>query len=105
MKNMRLVLISAALLDLASGFYLPGIAPRSYSKGEDLPIYVNALKSMKTTLPYDYYNPRFHFCRPADGPQPQGESLGSVLMGDRLYNSPFAVSKPEIPRIAYLAYM
>ena len=80
------------LASAVSAFYLPGIAPRSYVDGDQLPLYVNSLESMKTTLPYDFYNSRFHFCEPEGGPQyEENESLGSVLMGDRLMTSAFDV--------------
>ena len=41
-------------------------------------------------MPFDYYYPPFHFCQPKEITS-QSESLGSILFGDRLYNSPFAV--------------
>lgn len=34
---------------------------------------------------------RLHFCQPHGGPKKQPESLGSILWGDRIYNSPFQV--------------
>lgn len=40
----------------------------------------------------DYYNERFHFCEPEGGPRKQPESLGSILFGDRIFNSPYDVS-------------
>lgn len=82
----------AVFLVGVNGFYLPGIAPKSYKQDDPLPVFVNALESIKTTLPYGFYYPQFHFCKPEGGPKPQGESLGSVLMGDRLYSSAFDVS-------------
>jgi hypothetical protein len=39
----------------------------------------------------DYYNPQFHFCEPTAGPKKQPESLGSILFGDRIFNSPYNV--------------
>jgi len=39
----------------------------------------------------DYYNPAFHFCKPPDGVKRQSESLGSILFGDRIFNSPYDV--------------
>ena len=39
----------------------------------------------------DYYNPAFHFCEPDEGPKKQPESLGSILFGDRIFNSKFDV--------------
>lgn len=86
----------------ASAFYLPGSAPRSFAAGDPVPLLVNALSpqigskhhGLQSLLSYDYYNPAFHFCRPGDGkrePQTVSENLGSVLFGDRLYESPFDV--------------
>jgi transmembrane 9 superfamily protein 2/4 len=39
----------------------------------------------------DYYNPMLNFCKPKEGPKSQPESLGSILFGDRLFNSPYEV--------------
>jgi transmembrane 9 superfamily member 2/4 len=41
------------------------------------------------------YDPRFHFCRPANGPKKQSESLGSILFGDRIFSSPISVKMLE----------
>lgn len=85
----------------ASAFYLPGSAPRSFKAGDPVPLLVNALnpqmtsrKHLQSLLSYDFYNPQFHFCRPGDGkrePKQVSESLGSILFGDRLYESSFDV--------------
>ena len=40
----------------------------------------------------DYYDPHFHFCEPEGGPHKEPESLGSILFGDRIFNSPYDVS-------------
>ncbi|KAN0064704.1 Transmembrane 9 superfamily member 2 [Thecaphora frezii] len=88
-------LLAASLLPAgAHAWYLPGSAPRSYHKGDPVPFTVNALEAkaftsqVKSVLMYDYYDPRFHFCQPEGGPRPESEGLGSVLFGDRIYNSP-----------------
>ena len=49
--------------------------------------------ALLTTAPRtdDYYNPAFHFCQPEGGPKAQPERLGSILFGDRIFNSPFNV--------------
>ena len=41
----------------------------------------------------DYYHEEFHFCEPPDGVQKRPESLGSILFGDRIFNSPFKVRR------------
>ena len=95
---------SAALLatllaapELTSAFYLPGVAPNSYSTEELVPLTVNSLTpvgsnkdgTLRSVVAFDYYHPAFHFCRPEPEPHPVAESLGSILFGDRIMTSPF----------------
>jgi transmembrane 9 superfamily protein 2/4 len=49
---------------------------------------------IKSIINIDYYNERLHFCKPKDGPKAKSEGLGSVLFGDRIYDSPI------VPRMA-----
>ncbi|KAJ6593937.1 endosomal P24A protein [Mycena capillaripes] len=95
------VLVLAAT---ARAFYLPGAAPHNFIRGDDVPLFVNALTPMltgsddaklKSLINYDYYNPRFKFCEPEGGPQKQPESLGSILFGDRIFNSPYNIKMLE----------
>ena len=82
---------------VASAFYLPGVAPTSYKPGDQVPLYVNSIKPvaspqdsrLHSIVSYDYYHPAFHFCQPEGGPEPMSESLGSILFGDRIMSSPF----------------
>ncbi|XP_074580505.1 transmembrane 9 superfamily member 7-like [Curcuma longa] len=76
----------ALLLVLPScrAFYLPGVAPRDFRKGEDLLVKVNKLSSTKTQLPYDYYF--LDYCKPSNIMN-SAENLGEVLRGDRIENS------------------
>lgn len=84
---------------LASAFYLPGVAPTSYQKGDKVPLYVNSIKPvaaqsdsrLHSVVSYDYYHPLFKFCTPEEGPQYVSESLGSILFGDRIMTSPFEI--------------
>lgn len=41
---------------------------------------------------YDYYYPKFRFCKPENGPKKQLESLGAIIFGDRIFDSPFDIS-------------
>ncbi|KAF8658318.1 hypothetical protein AX16_002087 [Volvariella volvacea WC 439] len=95
-------LIGAALTlaPSAYAFYLPGAAPHDYREGDKVELFVNALTPMiagtddaklKSMINYDYYNPKFRFCGPEGGPQRQRESLGSILFGDRIFNSPYDI--------------
>ncbi|EJD03325.1 Nonaspanin [Fomitiporia mediterranea MF3/22] len=101
---MRFLLPSLLYAGLATtfvnAFYLPGAAPRDYQPGERVELYVNALTPMigrndngklKSMINYDYYNPAFHFCVPDEGIKDQPEGLGSILFGDRIFNSKYDV--------------
>src|SRR5271156_1999969 len=86
-----------AILPTVSSFYLPGVAPTSYSEGDLVPLFVNSLtpsisqqdEQIHAVVSYDYYHPAFHFCQPKEGPKWVRESLGSIIFGDRIRTSPF----------------
>lgn len=84
------VLAAAAVVCTARGFYLPGVAPHSFSDGENVELKVNKLSSVHTQLPYDYYS--LKFCKPKEGVKPYSENLGEFLRGDRIENSAYDVS-------------
>ncbi|KAF7715201.1 Transmembrane 9 superfamily protein [Penicillium ucsense] len=84
-----------SLASVSSAFYLPGVAPSSYDKGQAVPLNVNHLSpglsrddQLHSVFSYDYYKPEFHFCQPEGGPKDVRESLGSILFGDRIRTSP-----------------
>ncbi|CAI5759475.1 unnamed protein product [Candida verbasci] len=96
------------LISITYGFYLPGVAPSDYKKGDNIPLLVNhvtpslhhvsnqnKISSATYVYSYDYYYPKFHFCQPKDGPKKQSESLGSIIFGDRIFNSPFEINMLE----------
>ncbi|XP_031624226.1 transmembrane 9 superfamily member 4 [Contarinia nasturtii] len=75
-------------------FYVPGVAPVEFVKGQ--PIMVKAVKmtSTRTQLPYEYYS--LHFCLPKNGTIIyKSENLGEVLRGDRIVNTPYEVRMAE----------
>lgn len=90
-------ILLSALCTTTKAFYLPGVAPSSYSEGDKVPLTVNSLtpaispddEQLHAVVSYDYYHPAFRFCRPENGPQWVRESLGSIIFGDRLRTSPF----------------
>jgi transmembrane 9 superfamily protein 2/4 len=84
---MQLLLVVSSAL----GFYFPGVSPHGYARGDEVSLLVNALSAEDSLVPYDYYYSEFHFCRPETTPVPQHESLGAILFGDRLFNSPFKI--------------
>ena len=60
-----------------------------FLQGDDLFVKVNKLSSIKTQLPYVYYD--LPYCRPQVILN-SAENLGEVLRGDRIENSPYIVS-------------
>eukprot|EP00250_Pteridium_aquilinum_P014741 c22170_g2_i1 orf=115-1797(+) len=88
------VLALLALLSLPAlhAFYLPGVAPQDFNKGDDLFVKVNKLTSTKTQLPYVYYD--LPYCKPAKVVN-SAENLGEVLKGDRIENSPYVFQMRE----------
>ncbi|KAF8064568.1 TMN7 [Scenedesmus sp. PABB004] len=72
----------------AAGFYLPGVAPQDFKKGDAIFLKVNKLSSTKTQLPYQYYS--LPYCRP-ERIVPFAENLGEVLRGDRIENSLYQI--------------
>ncbi|EXC11823.1 Transmembrane 9 superfamily member 4 [Morus notabilis] len=79
-------------------FYLPGVAPQDFMKGDLLKVKVNKLTSTKTQLPYSYYS--LPYCRPGHIVD-SAENLGEVLRGDRIENSPyeFKMREPEMCKV------
>jgi hypothetical protein len=86
---MRSVLCALALLASATGFYLPGVTPKTFAKGEAVKIRVNRLTSTETFLPYDYYD--LPFPEPEAGVKEMPENLGEYLTANRIENSPYKV--------------
>ncbi|KAK6454880.1 uncharacterized protein RJT20DRAFT_98277 [Scheffersomyces xylosifermentans] len=103
-----LVSVLVFLAGLANAFYLPGVAPTNYKKGDNIPLLVNHLtpslhhisnkmkhKADTYVYSYDYYYPKFHFCAPEKGAVKQSESLGAIIFGDRIFSSPFQINMLE----------
>jgi len=73
--------------EMAQAFYLPGVNPQSFAKGDSVKLKVNKMTSPKTLMPIDYY--RLPFCIPEGGPSRDNENLGEFLAGDRIETSPY----------------
>jgi len=70
----------------AHAFYLPGVVPKQYKAGEQVPVKVNSLTSVKTHLPYDYY--KLPFCEP-EKIDMAAENLGEILAGNKIESSKY----------------
>ena len=95
------IAISALLFSSATAFYLPGVAPTTYKENDKVELNVNHLTpalsesdpQLHQVFSFDYYHPAFHFCRPdPEPPKDVSESLGSIIFGDRIFNSPFQLN-------------
>uniref|UniRef100_A0A7S1YQJ7 Transmembrane 9 superfamily member n=1 Tax=Ditylum brightwellii TaxID=49249 RepID=A0A7S1YQJ7_9STRA len=73
-----------------SGFYMPGVHPLTFTPGDEVPMKVNAMTSIRTQLPRDYY--RLPFCQPTGGPKMSSENLGEFLTGNKVQNSPYTIN-------------
>ncbi|KAF9303274.1 hypothetical protein BGZ74_004074 [Mortierella antarctica] len=93
------VVLLGCLTSTTDAFYLPGVAPKEYSEGDPVALMVNALTpgsdtELKSVISFDYYDPRLAFCPPTTE-KAQAESLGSILFGDRIWNSPYEIKMLE----------
>ena len=86
----------AFLFGSANAFYVPGVHPQTFQKGEDVALKVNALTSVHTQIPKDYY--RLPFCRPEGGTKMASENLGEFLTGNKIQNSPYVIQTLEETR-------
>lgn len=54
-----------------------------------VPLKVNALTSIHTQVPVDYY--RLPYCQPEGGPKMASENLGEFLTGNKIQSSPYQI--------------
>mgnify|MGYP001810782551 CR=1 FL=1 len=67
----------------ANAFYVPGVAPQDFAKGDPVEVKGVKMTSAKTQLPYEFYNVPIH-CMPPEGVTYKSENLGEILRGDRI---------------------
>jgi transmembrane 9 superfamily protein 2/4 len=105
--KMLLLSVFASVLWLGNSFYLPGMAPTQYCTAterkqaqlseKDCPnkisLYVNALDSEESVLPYEYR--KFDFCQYSGALSSPTENLGQVVFGERIRPSPYNVSRDD----------
>ncbi|KAJ8915612.1 hypothetical protein NQ315_003396 [Exocentrus adspersus] len=77
-------------------FYVPGMAPADFKKGDPVEVKAVKMTSVHTQLPYEYYS--LPFCLPKGGLDAihyKSENLGEVLRGDRIVNTPYVARMAE----------
>jgi len=82
-------LIAVTLWSFAAGFYVPGVAPIDFSKGQNIPVKAIKMTSSHTQLPFEYYS--LPFCQPKEGVEYKTENLGEILRGDRISSTSYDV--------------
>ncbi|CAN8001861.1 unnamed protein product [Ixodes hexagonus] len=84
------LLIPCLLADGAGAFYVPGVAPVEFRRGQAIEVKAVKMTSTLTQLPYSYYS--LNLCKPKNGTLSyKSENLGEVLRGDRIVNTPYEV--------------
>lgn len=91
---LRLFVCAVFLIEPCVAFYIPGVAPLDFRKGEYVEVKVSRppavsiaatarllfkavkMTSTKTQLPYDYYDIAVH-CKPTNGTKYKSENLGN----------------------------
>ncbi|XP_077302874.1 transmembrane 9 superfamily protein member 4 [Arctopsyche grandis] len=92
-KN-SVILSILACLAIADAFYVPGVAPVEFHKGQTIEVKAVKMTSTHTQLPYEYYS--LPFCLPKNGTFVyKSENLGEVLRGDRIVNTPYIIKMAE----------
>jgi len=90
-----------ALLPSAHPFYVPGVAPTDFSKGDSVDVRAVKMTSAHTQLPYEYYS--LPFCAPKDGAVSYfSENLGQILRGERIVGTPYDIKMAENKECAVL---
>jgi transmembrane 9 superfamily protein 2/4 len=87
------VLAAATLAVGANGFYIPGVQPQEFAKGADVVMKVNAMTSIHTQIPKDFY--RLPFCVPDGGAKMASENLGEFLTGNKIQTSAYKIQMLE----------
>lgn len=86
---------------MVQSFYVPGVAPVEFRKGQKIDVKAVKMTSTHTQLPYEYYS--LQFCLPKNGTLVyKSENLGEVLRGDRIVNTPYEVRMAENVRCKLL---
>ncbi|KAL3196170.1 hypothetical protein MRX96_015576 [Rhipicephalus microplus] len=89
-RLLALWLLMSLFTGCADTFYVPGVAPVEFSRGQPIEVKAVKMTSTLTQLPYAYYS--LNLCKPKNGTlNYKSENLGEVLRGDRIVNTPYEV--------------
>lgn len=89
MNSVVSVIMVTALVSVAQGFYVPGVAPQDFSEGDKIEVRAIKMTSSHTQLPYEYYS--MDLCRPDTVLEYSSQNLGQIIRGERIVNTPYSV--------------
>jgi len=91
MARRHLWLVAIVLVQTVhAGFYaLPGVTPHNFEEGDELELKVARIDSVKTQMPFPYYE--LPFCQPEERVHAT-QQLGASLRGDRIELSPYKLN-------------
>ncbi|KAG9285716.1 hypothetical protein G9A89_002283 [Geosiphon pyriformis] len=81
-----IIFLLVLCIPLGTGFYIPGLSPKTFQYDEPVDLYVNKIFSDKTQLPFAYSD--LPFVCPARKGGNRWLNLGEVLRGDRIELGP-----------------
>lgn len=71
-------LLLALWTQTIDAFYVPGVAPVEFKRGDSIDVKAVKMTSTHTQLPYEYYS--LPFCEPKNGTFYKSENLGKPLL-------------------------
>ncbi len=88
-RPVALLAISCLLVHFTAGFYVPGVAPTDFKRGDTIDVRAVKMTSSQTQLPFEYYS--LDFCKAKDVVTYYSENLGQILRGERIVSTPYTV--------------
>lgn len=98
MKSIHIILLLSS--GTSSAFYMPWVHPVTFQAGDEVVMNINAITSVHTQIPLDFY--AMPFCKPMVGPMTANQSLGESLTGNKIQNSPYSLKMRQEVRCAKL---
>jgi hypothetical protein len=86
----RILAQLSCLLPQVFSFSIPGLVPKHYNAGDNLPIYAGNLMSAQTGMPFPFYE--LNWCENTVGSGYYRKPAAKSISGENLVHSPYDVS-------------
>eukprot|EP00980_Cylindrotheca_fusiformis_P012499 scaffold3073_cov66-Cylindrotheca_fusiformis.AAC.14 len=90
MPSYMKLMVLFCLFVRAKAFYVPGVNPLEFRKGDEVELKVNSMTSYRTQVPKKYY--QLPFCKPKNGAAMSYHNLGQLLTGNWIQSSPYSIN-------------